>query len=194
MARIKQVAIGQDLAPVGPSASTRRFSPSTTTRSAMSRHDLQLVRGGDQGLATLREPTDQVDQDPLGARVERRGRLVQQQHLRPSERTDAIAARFFSPPESSNGARSARCAIFICRSASSQQLRTSSAIQPELERAEGDVVEDGRAEELHVGILEDQADLAMEAEGILAVGHRGNVLAQRAQSIPTSVRSARPAA
>jgi len=50
--------------------------------------------------------------------------------------------------------------------------------QAELERAEGDVVEDRRAEELHVGILEDEPDLAVEAEGVLPVGNRRHVAAE----------------
>ena len=50
--------------------------------------------------------------------------------------------------------------------------------QTELERAEGDVVEDRGAEQLDVRVLEDEADLAMEAEGILAGGDRGDITAQ----------------
>ena len=96
-----------------------------------------------------------------------------------SESTDAIAARFFSPPESSNGARSARWAISIWASASSQRALTSARSKPELERPEGDVVEDGGAEELDVGVLEDEADLAVEPEGVDAGGDGGDVRPER---------------
>ena len=62
--------------------------------------------------------------------------------------------------------------------ASSQRASTSRCRKPELERPEGDVVEDGGAEELDVGILEDQAHLAMESEGVDAVDDRRHIQAE----------------
>jgi hypothetical protein len=95
------------------------------------RDDVELVGGGDEGLATLAELADEVDEDPRfvrgssdavgSSRRETSGR---------SDRTEAIAARFFSPPDSSNGARSAKWAMSIARSASSQVARTSSGGRP----------------------------------------------------------------
>jgi len=88
-------------------------------------------------------------------------------------RTEARATRFFSPPERRCGARSR--IVF----------RDAVLLPAELQRAEGDLVENGGAEELHVGILEDEAHAL--AKGVreavvlkLHFGERGAVIADGA--------------
>ena len=76
----------------------------------------------------------------------------------------------------------------ICASAASQRAATSCWREPELQRAEGDVVEHGRAEQLDVRVLKDQPDLAVEAERVLPVGHGRDVAPQRAQRAARSAR------
>ena len=70
----------------------------------------------------------------------------------------------------------------MAASASSQRSRTSSFDQPELERPEGHVVEDRGAEELDVGVLEDEPHLAVEAKAVLAGGHCRHVPAEGANA------------
>ena len=90
-----------------------------------------------------------------------------------------MAARFFSPPDSSNGRPVREVGDLHLR----QRLVAGLDLvrgQAELERPERHVIQDGGAEELDVGILEDEADLAMEPERVLAGRDRGDVPAQRA--------------
>ena len=101
-----------------------------------------------------------------------------------SDSTEAIAARFFSPPDSSKGARSARWAMPISARASSHRSANLLLRQAELERPEGHVVEDRGAEELDVRVLEDEADLAVEPEAVLAGGDRGHVAAESPRMLP----------
>ena len=74
--------------------------------------------------------------------------------------TDAIATRFFWPPESWNGARSARSSISSIASMSSHPLLDLVARQPQLQRAERDLLAHGRGEDLGVGVLEHEPDAA----------------------------------
>ena len=105
-----------------------------------------------------------------------------------SDSTDAIAARFFSPPDSSNGARSARWAMSIWRSASSQHARTSSCDRPSWSGPNATSSNTVGAEQLDVGVLEDQPHLAVEAERVLPVGDRGDVAAERPHRARRSAR------
>ncbi len=67
--------------------------------------------------------------------------------------------------------------------------------EPELERSEGEFVEGGRAEELHVGFLEDEADLRAELAAKLRVLERvlGQLVAERRDACRPRGRRARPA-
>ena len=144
------------------------------------RHDVQLVGGRHERAPLGGQAADEVDEHPLGARVERGRRLVEQQD-RWFQRQYArdrgpllLAARQLE-----------RCALGQALDPHRRQRLRAAAghllgRQAELERPEGDVVEHGRAEELDIGVLEDQADLAVEAKGILASGNRGDVPAERA--------------
>ena len=78
-------------------------------------------------------------------------------------RTDAIATRFFSPPESWYGARSARSVMSSMASVSSMRATTSSRVEAHVEGSERDLVADRRREHLGVGVLEDEPDAAAEA-------------------------------
>ena len=71
-------------------------------------HDEDLVRGKDgrqpvrdrDRRAALHQPLERGLDEPLADRVERRGRLVQDQDARVLSSTRAMATRCFSPPES----------------------------------------------------------------------------------------------
>ena len=65
----------------GPSATTRWSSENTTQRSASSSSVGEVVGGEHDRLARAVELDDQLDEPLLRARVERGGRLVEQQHL-----------------------------------------------------------------------------------------------------------------
>ena len=84
--------------------------------------------------------------------------------------TDAIATRFFCPPESWYGARSARSrdrrASRACRR---RGARPRSSSRPMFERPERDLVAHGRGEHLRVGVLEHEADARPEAARELLV-------------------------
>ena len=113
------------------------------------------------------ELADEVDQHPLRARVERRGRLVEQQHVRAERqhrrdrRALLLAARQLER-RAVGEVGDVHLAQRLVAAGPDLVLR-----QAELERAEGDVVEDRRAEQLDVGVLEDEPDLAVEAERVL---------------------------
>ena len=74
----------------------------------------------------------------------------------------AMATRFFSPPESEYGGRSRSFSMRRCAATSVTSCRTSSSGEAQLQRAEGELVAHVGAEELHVGVLEDEADAGAE--------------------------------
>ena len=87
---------------------------------------LQFVGSRDDGLTRLAQIADEAStENPLGARVEGGGRLIAGGIRWGVESTDAMAARFFSPPDNSKGARLARLVISICSRASSTRSFTS---------------------------------------------------------------------
>ena len=77
--------------------------------------------------------------------------------------TDAIATRFFWPPDSWYGARSARSAMSSIASVSSTRAVDLVVRQAHVQRAERDLLAHGRREHLGVGVLEDEADPDAEA-------------------------------
>jgi hypothetical protein len=89
----------------------------------------EVVCGADDRLPRVVQLDDEVEEPALRTRVERRGRLVEQENVRvPS--TEAIATRFFSPPESWYGARSASSAMSRSASTSSTRRSTSEQSNP----------------------------------------------------------------
>ena len=78
--------------------------------------------------------------------------------------TDAIATRFFWPPDSWYGravGEVGRCRA--CASVSSTRASTCVARQAHVQRTERDLLADRRREHLGVGVLEDEADAGAEA-------------------------------
>ena len=82
LARDEQVACRPGLPPADPSAMTRRSSPRTITRSAMIGTMSSSWVAVMSVLPDVAEPPDEVHEDPLRARIERRGRLVEQDDVR----------------------------------------------------------------------------------------------------------------
>ena len=129
-------------------------------------HDVEIVGRGHQRLAALAEPPDQVDQHPFRARIERGRRLVEQQDVRAQRQHGRDRGPFLLPAGQLKGrpvgeVLDLHLANRLVAVGAHLLLR-----QAELERAEGDIVEDRGAEELDVRILEDEADLAVEAERV----------------------------
>ena len=77
--------------------------------------------------------------------------------------TEAMATRFFWPPDSWNGARSARSAMSSMAACRRPGLGVSAADQAQLQRAERDLLAHRGREHLGVGVLEHEADPGPEA-------------------------------
>ena len=92
--------------------------------------------------------------------------------------TAPMATRFFSPPDSVYGARSSSFSMRSCAAASPRtRASTSSRASPSCSGPKAQLVEDVGAEELHVGLLEDEADARAELAAERRVLER--VLGQR---------------
>ena len=102
--------------------------------------------------------------------------------------TEAIATRFFWPPESWNGARSASSAMSSIASTSSTRASVSSLAQPSCRRPKATSSRTVGGEDLRVGVLEDEADPGAEARGELLVlqGVLGDRLRRRRGRCRTS--------
>ncbi len=113
-----------------PSARTRRSSPRTMTRSAM----IGTISSSWVATISVRPAADRRTIKSTRSHFVRGSSEAVGSSSRSTsgrnESTEAIDARFFSPPDSSNGARSARWAISMAASASSQRRLTSSRLSP----------------------------------------------------------------
>jgi len=130
------------------------------------------MRGSNHRFPSLPLLVDKFKQPGHAARVQPGGGLIQQPDLRrkPQHRSQGYA--FLFAPESWCGARSRSFSICRSRSAASTSALHFLLVHPKLERSEGQFIPDGWHEQLHIAILENQADPAaeIEVEGILQEG------------------------
>jgi hypothetical protein len=131
------------------------------------RHDVELVSGHDQRPAGGSEALDQIYEEPFGARVERCGRLVEQDDVRPQRQNRGYCRALLFTARQLEGR-----AIGEVRDLHGRQSLVAAFAdlirgEAQLQRPERHVVENRRAEELYVGVLEDEADLAVESERLL---------------------------
>ena len=170
--REQQLALGEHVRRASPSATMVWSSESTTMRSA----DSAAADRSCVAMTTVCPPplplVEHVEQPDLAARVEGVGGLVEQQHVRlhGEHRGDgdalllAAAKRVRRPVEQVLDAqlprRLAHAALDLL------------AGEAELQRAEGQLVEGVGAEELHVGLLEDEADARAELPAVRRVLER----------------------
>ena len=141
-------------------AARRRPGASRMARAPQLLDHGEVVGRGDDRHA--REPGQEVHQPRRGGRVEVGGRLVEQEHLgldgeeRRQRHPLLLAAR--------RARRAAgRAGGATSKAAAQRSTRAVDVGEPELPRAEGDLVGHGRVEEHGVDVLEEEADLAAEA-------------------------------
>ena len=119
---------------------------------------------GRSSCRARRELDQQLEQPLLGARVERRRRLVEQQHVgvrRPAPRRSRRASSGRPRAGTARGRPGPRSRA--SRARRRPAASTSSRGSPELQRAERDLLAHRRREHLGVGVLEDEPDPGAEA-------------------------------
>jgi hypothetical protein len=127
------------------------------------RHDVELVRRDDERPAGGSQALDQIDQNPFRARVERSRRLVEQDNVRPQGEHRGDRRALLLAARKLEGRPIGQMRDLHRRQGLVAALSDLVHGEAQLQRPEGDVVEDRGAEELDVGVLEDEPDLAVES-------------------------------
>ncbi len=145
------------------------------------RDDVQLMGRRDDRASRLAEPPDQVHEHPLRARIECRGRLVEEDDVRTQRQHRCDRGPLLLAAGELEGCPVRQVPDLHEAQRLVAARRHLGLGKPQLERPECHVVHHGCAEELDVGVLEHEADLPVEPEGVEPVDDGRDVQAERPQ-------------